>query len=191
MLPRLPILDARNNALAYIVVAAYCGLRSIVLSNVFYLFVCQLRHWAAHTFMRPAKLHGVSHVTGSGIPSKIANVIVCSIAVFVAAINFSWHWLVEGGQNQSMNSHFEAKGVADSKINMEVAVFAFPWFDGLAFNPFWATTKVPNNSVLAANIAKIRHGVRTLKAGYLFPNFHNSSFFDGPLCHKKGDYSGS
>lgn len=176
--PCLTGLNSGYHALCDAEVCGDCGMNARVATDQSHSILVQFAVRVFSPFVCSAKFYSILHVSGPGVPSKIANVIVCSIAVFVAAIKFLWHGLVKRTEYKPVNGLLSAKRFSYCKSDIEVTMLGRPWLKKLPFNPLWASAEVFYNSVFASDIAKIGRGIRSFKPWYWFPNFHNGTPFE-------------
>lgn len=190
--PSLASLDARNNVLTNAVIVRNRFLNPRVLANCLYLFFGKFRHWATFTFVASAYFYCVLHVSRSRVPTQIFQSIVSPVRIVVAAIKRSIFWTFESRKNQPMHWMFFMARGCFAKHDVKIPMASGKWLKWLALKTLWAAGVMPNYSVIAANVAKIRNRVKPFVAWDLFPYFHANPLSGyGFNYNIKGTYNGS
>lgn len=158
MRPTLPTLDARNGVLPNAIIDCNFSLQSGVGTNGKNLFRGKLCRSALFASIAGAMLYSVSLICSSGIPAKIGNMVICWIAVIVAALMF-WRGIAKKGDGNKARYTHQFGFVVFPQKNRMPAIF-FAWrrpFDVLGF--------------YCADIPMIRNLVNPLESSYRLPKF--------------------
>lgn len=159
MRPQLPTLDPADGAITNAVVSRNQPLQPRVFADRINLGLCQFVCTASFATVSRAVQYLVGMVVLTGIPTKIADVIVPRVAVIVAALHAFWAWRNECSQDKGVGLEYLAL-VCDPQSKKRAAIY-FVRALGLDFP-----------SGCGPHSAMIRDFVKTFVPDDCFPVFH-------------------
>lgn len=159
-----------NSCLVNAVVSGYNILIPSVRPNLNYLLVGKFGLGALGAFVSPAKINGIPHVSSPRIPSQVLEAVVCSVAVYVAAVKLSRHWLIKSRKNEAVDA---VSSRIPAFINPDLEIAELSLCGGHDKTPRYsvAPSGVLNSAVKASYPAFVGNLIERLKAWNVFPNF--------------------